>query len=144
MKNTPPDTQLQVLARYGVEMSEVERGAEKLYHAMSGATFAERVLGVSDRDVLNAVRYHTTARAGMSILEKVLYLADFTSADRDYDDVDEMRRRVDISVESAMSYALTYTIKDLLKKKMPIHPDTVAAFNELMLLEGEKTNGEHS
>ena len=144
MKNTPPETQLQLLDRYGVAMNEVERGAEKLYHAMSGAAFAEQVLGVTDRDVLNAVRYHTTARAGMSMLEKVLYLADFTSADRDYDDVDEMRRRVDISVESAMSYALIYTIKDLVKKKLPIHPDTVAAFNELMLLEGEKTNGEHS
>ncbi len=144
MKNTPPDTQLQLLAQYGVAMSDVERGAEKLYHAMSGAAFAEHVLGVTDRDVLNAVRYHTTARAGMSILEKVLYLADFTSADRDYDDVDEMRRRVDVSVVSAMTYALTYTIKDLLKKKKPIHPDTVAAFNELMLQEGDETNGEHS
>ncbi len=144
MKNTPPDTQLQLLDNYGVAMSDVERGTEKLYHAMSGAAFAWHVLGVTDRDVLNAVRYHTTARAGMSVLEKVLYLADFTSADRDYDDVDEMRRRVDISMASAMSYALTYTIKDLLKKKKPIHPDTVAAFNELMLQEGDETDGEHS
>lgn len=141
MKNTPPEEQLRVLANYHVAMSDVERGAEKLYHAMSGAAFAEHVLGITDRDVLNAVRYHTTARAGMSPLEKVLYLADFTSADRDYDDVDVMRRLVDVSMEEAMAYALAYTIKDLVKKKKPIHPDTVAAFNEVMM-KGEDANGD--
>lgn len=143
MKNTPPEDQLCVLANYGVEMSDVERAAEKLYHAMSGAAFAQHVLGIADHDILNAVRYHTTARAGMSPLEKVLYLADFTSADRDYDDVDVMRRLVDVSMEEAMAYALAYTIKDLVKKKKPIHPDTVAAFNEVML-KGEDENGECS
>ena len=44
----------------------------------------------------------------------------------------------------AMSYALAYTIQDLVKKKKPIHPDTVAAFNEMMLQEGDETDGEHS
>jgi len=140
MKNTPPADQLQVLDNYGIAMSEVERGAEKLYHAMSGAAFAEHVLGITDRDILNAVRYHTTARAGMSLLEQVLYLADFTSADRDYDDVDVMRRLVDVSMEDAMAYALAYTIKDLVKKKKPIHPDTVAAFNEVTM-KGDGENG---
>lgn len=143
MKNTPSDAQRRMLESYGVPMSAVEQGAEKLHHAMSGAAFAEHELGVTDRDVLNAVRYHTTARAGMSTLEKVLYLADFTSADRDYDDVEEMRRRVDISMEAAMSYALAYTIKDLIEKKKPIHPDTVAAFNEQMMRmqEGDENDG---
>ena len=51
-------------------------------------SFLEQVLQVKDADILDAVRYHTTARAGMSRLERVLYLADFTSADRDYPDVD--------------------------------------------------------
>jgi len=143
MKNTSPDDQLQVLDNFGVLMSEVERGAEKLYHAMSGAAFAEHVLGITDRDIVNAVRYHTTARAGMSLLEQVLYLADFTSADRDYDDVDVMRRLVDVSAEEAMVYALSYTIKDLVKKKKPIHPDTVAAFNEVTM-KGDNEDGNHT
>ena len=130
MKNEKPEDQLQILSEFGILMTEVERGAEKLYHAMSGAAFIRHILGVQDEDILNAVRYHTTARAGMSVLEQVLYLADFTSADRDYDDVDEMRRRVDIGIAPAMTYALSYTIHDLVKKEKPIHPDTVAAFNE--------------
>ena len=95
----------------------------------------EHILHVEDADIIAAVRYHTTARAGMSLLEKVLFLADFTSADRDYPDVDEMRRRVDVSMESAMTYALGYTICDLVEKKAAIHPDTLAAYNELMCRE---------
>jgi nicotinate-nucleotide adenylyltransferase len=130
MKNEKPEDQLQILDRFGILMTEVERGAEKLYHAMSGAAFIQHILGISDEDMINAVRYHTTARAGMSVLEQVLYLADFTSADRDYDDVDVMRRLVDVGVAEAMRYALSYTIHDLVDKEKPIHPDTVAAYNE--------------
>lgn len=133
MKNTPPAEQLQILAEFGILLNDVERGAEKLYHAMSGAAFIEHILGIHDREILDAVRYHTTARAGMSVLEKVLYLADFTSADRDYDDVDEMRRLVDVGMDEAMVYALTYTIRELLDRGGAIHPDTLAAYNEQML-----------
>ena len=76
------------------------------------------------------MRYHTTARAGMTQLEKLLYLADFTSADRDYDDIDVMREKVDISLEAALGYALSYTINDLVSRGKPLHLDTVNAYNE--------------
>lgn len=133
MKNTDPAEQLQILEKYGILLTPVERSAEKLYHAMSGAVFIEKVLGIADRDILDAVRYHTTGRAGMSLFEKVLYLADFTSADRDYDDVAVMRRLVEKSMDEAMAYALAYTIRELTEKQAPVHPDTVAAYNEIML-----------
>ncbi len=133
MKNTPADTQLQILKEFGILLDNVEAQTEKLLHARSGAAFVEKVLGVGDPEILRAIRYHTTARAGMGLLEKVLYLADFTSADRDYPDVEEMRRLVDIRMEDAMEYALAYTIRELLDKRQAIHPDTVAAYNELML-----------
>ena len=76
------------------------------------------------------MRYHTTAREGMSLLEKILYLADYTSADRDYDDVDIMRQKVEISIDAAMNYALTYTINDLVERRKLLHLDTVKAYNE--------------
>lgn len=137
MKNTDPKEQLQIFSKFGILLTEIEAHSQKLWHAISGAVFAERVLGFTDREILDAVRYHTTARAGMSPLERVLYLADFTSADRDYEDVDEMRRRVDISVACAMEYALSYTIRDLVKKQSPVHPDTLDAYNEIMLKKGD-------
>jgi predicted HD superfamily hydrolase involved in NAD metabolism len=102
-----------------------------LWHAIAGAAFLEHILHIDDRDLLNAVRYHTTARAGMSLLEKVLYVADFISADRNYPDVDVMRRLAEESLEKAMRYALEYTVKDLEKKGQPVHPDTLAALQEM-------------
>jgi HD superfamily phosphohydrolase YqeK len=59
----------------------------------------QKGLGVEDEEIITAIRYHTTGRAGMGLLEKVLFLADFTSADRVYDDVDVMRRLVDEDME---------------------------------------------
>lgn len=133
MKDTPPKTQLQILADFDILLDEVERPVPKLWHAIVGAAFIERVLGVDDRDILNAVRYHTTGREGMSLLEKVVFIADFTSADRDYPDVDEVRRLADISLEETMIYAIAYTIHDLLNKGQAVHPQTLSAYNEQIL-----------
>lgn len=145
LKNTDSAEQLKILEEFGILLTDVERAGEKLYHAMSGAAFIEHILGVSDRDLLNAVRYHTTARAGMSLLEQVLYLADFTSADRDYPDVEIMRQKTDESREAAMMYALEYSLRDLLEQHRAIHPDTVAAYNEwcLKTQKGACNHAEH-
>ena len=132
-KNSDMTEHFSVFAAYGIELTDVEKSAEKLWHAISGAAYAEHFLGIDDSGVISAIRYHTTARAGMSILETVLYLADFTSSDRDYDDVDVMRKLVDKSADDALAYALSYTLKELLGKGAPIHPDTVSAYNEVVL-----------
>ncbi|MGN0172367.1 MAG: nicotinate-nucleotide adenylyltransferase [Acutalibacteraceae bacterium] len=136
MKNTDQEAQLQILKDFDILLDTVERQSPKLWHARVGAVFIERVLGVEDEEIVTAVRYHTTARAGMSLLEKVLYLADFTSADRDYDDVDVMRRLVDENMDRAMIYALRYTIAELTQRERPVHPDTFGAYNEWILKKG--------
>jgi len=141
MKNTKPEIQLQILKDFAILLDSVEAASTKLLHAISGAAFIERVLGVDDSEIVTAVRYHTTARAGMTPLERVLYLADFTSADRDYDDVDVMRRLVDEDADAAMLYALTYTITELAQKGAPIHPDTVGAYNDTVLKRSVQNHG---
>ncbi len=133
MKNTKPELQLQILQDFDILLDTVEKQSLKLWHAKCGAAFIERVLGVEDEDILTAVSYHTTGRAGMEPLERVLFLADFTSADRDYDDVDVMRRLVEEDPDEAMLYALGYTIRELTEKNAPIHPDTIEAYNEVAL-----------
>lgn len=131
MKNTKHEIQLQILKDFDILLDSVEAASPKLLHARSGAVYVERVLGVEDPDVVSAIRYHTTARASMTLLERVLYLADFTSADRTYDDVDVMRRLVDEDADAAMRYALIYTITELAQKGAPIHPDTIGAYNDI-------------
>lgn len=129
-KNATQEEHLQIFSRFDIMLNDIEKNAEKLWHAISGAAYIENILKIDDKEIITAVRYHTTARAGMTQLEKLLYLADFTSADRDYDDIDVMREKVDISLEAALGYALSYTINDLVSRGKPLHLDTVNAYNE--------------
>ena len=131
MKDISPSEQLQIFKDFGILLDDVEKDAQKLWHARAGAAFIEHILHIDDRDLLNAVRYHTTGRAGMSLLEKTVFVADFISADRSYPDVDKMRALAEVSLEDAMRYALRYTIDDLQKKGARVHPDTLAALQEL-------------
>ena len=121
-----------MFAEFGIILDTVEKNAHKLWHARAGAVYLKEKLDVSDDEIVSAVRYHTTARANMSLLEKILYLADFTSEDRDYPGVEDMRRAVDLSLEHAMREALIFTVVDLNEKGMPIHHDTLDAYREVV------------
>lgn len=131
-KDDEPNSQLQLLNEFGIILDTVEKNARKLWHARAGAVYLKEKLGLDDGDIISAVRYHTTARANMSLLEKILYLADFTSEDRDYSGVEDMRRAVDVSLEHAMREALIFTVVDLGERHMPIHSDTMEAYREIV------------
>ena len=90
-------------------------------------------LNITDREIIDAVRYHTTGRENMSLLQKVIYIADFTSSDRNYPDVDILRSLVEKDLDEGIIYALRYTILSLGNKTQVIHPDTLKAYNQLLL-----------
>lgn len=133
MKDSSPEEQLKLLDEDGIMLSDIEKSAKKLWHAISGEVFARRVIGIDDKEILSAIRYHTTAKAGMTKFEKLLYVADFTSADRDYDGVDAVRSAADRDLDEAMEEGLGFTVSDLAGQRRPIHPDTVDAYNEIVL-----------
>ena len=135
-KNAPEDEHLKIFETFGIMLNDIEKNAKKLWHAMSGAAYIKYVLQIDDEEIIDAVRYHTTAKADMSLLAKILYLADFTSSDRDYDDVDVMREKVEISIKDAMIYSLSYSINDLISMGRAVHPDTLAAYNQTILNKG--------
>ena len=129
MKEETKENQLAVIEKAGMKMTELEKKNKKVYHQMSGAAYVKEELGITDDEIINAIRYHTTGRRSMSLLEKIIYLADFISADRDYEDVDVMRRKVEEGMEEGMLYAFRYTIVDLVNQCKEIHPDTLDAYN---------------
>ncbi len=133
MKEEKPEMQLQTMLQSGIMIDTVTRNARPLWHAKAGAAYCQSVLKIQDEDILNAISYHTTARADMSQLEKVLYLADYIGEERDYPDVDIMRRETWESMERGMEYALVYSICDLAKRNKAIHKDTVEAYNQIVL-----------
>lgn len=131
-KNFSKDEQLQFFGSSAIMLSNVEKASPKVWHAISGATYIKNVLKIEDSEIINAVRYHTTGREDMSLLEKIVYIADFTSKDRNYPDVDILREKVNDNLDDGIVYALRHTIHSLSQKNQAIHPDTLSAYNQLL------------
>ncbi len=133
MKNASAKEQLQIMENSGIILNRAESNNKKLWHAMAGECYLKTELGIDDPQVLSAVRYHTTGRAGMSLLEKIIYIADYISEERNYPDVDVMRLKAGNSLEDAALYSLQYTLKKLSQEKGIIHTDSVDFYNELVI-----------
>ena len=132
-KEMPVNNQLQLLSDNGIMLDSVTNSNEQILHAVSGAAYCEFVLNIRERDVLDAIRYHTTARAQMSLLEKIVFIADFISEDRTYPDIEIMRQQAQISLEHGMKYALSYVIRNLVERGRCVHPDAIDAYNEIIM-----------
>lgn len=127
------------LHKYNIGITSYEYNSKKLYHAVTGSCFAKAVMKIYDLDILNAIRFHTTARAGMSTLEKVIYVADFISDDRSFSGVDRLRSLSTLSLDETVFAGLADTIKELSHDNSIIHPDTINAYNEyVMRIEKER------
>lgn len=137
-KEEPEDVQFTQMMRSSLDVCEQERKAFKVWHGIAGAEVLRDTFGVTDTDVLHAVRYHTVGRAGMSQLERIVYLADLISAERDYADVEMMRSRTEESLESGMYYALQMSLQKLIRRGALIPHHTVDAYNEYAALIQQK------
>ena len=132
MKEATKKEQLEVIKRAGMSLTPLELSNKKFYHQTSGAAFAKVELGIEDEEILSAIRYHTTGKADMTLMEEIVYLADFISADRDYRDVDIMRAMTASSKEEGLLYGTRYTITSVVNKGKILHPDTVEAYNWIL------------
>ena len=74
---------IKICDKAGVELSEYEKNSGSLLHSKAGAVLAQSKYGVKDEDILNAIRFHTTGRPGMSLLEKIIFVADYIEPGRD-------------------------------------------------------------
>ena len=118
-----PHEQLQLCEKYSVEMDPVLYEQPALTHSFLGAKMAERDFGITDDDILNAIKYHTTGRAGMSLLEKIVYIADCIEPNREYySGLKEIRELAYIDIDKAMKFALKNTLEYNTAKGRVIHP----------------------
>ncbi|MFD0588158.1 bis(5'-nucleosyl)-tetraphosphatase (symmetrical) YqeK [Paenibacillus sp. GCM10027627] len=111
---------------------DVLRYDKELWHAPVGAWVAEHEYGVSDEGVLDAIRFHTSGRLGMSKLEKIVWLADYIEPGRDFPGVDAIRKLAAENLDEAVVAGLTGTISYLLTKGLRIYPLSVEARNGLI------------
>lgn len=105
---------------------------KQLWHAEVGAFIAERDYGITDQEVLNAIRYHTSGRVGMTLLDKVVCLADYIEPGRDFPGVNNIRELANHSLEGALAAAFDSTMSFLMSRKQIIYPLTLLARNDLI------------
>ncbi len=129
-KGISPEEQLDIIKNEGIVLDEDTLASPALWHSITGAVYSEHELGVTDEDVLNAVRYHTSGRGSMSILEKVIYMADLTSAERNYPDAEYTRDLTDKSLDEGIAYGVRWIAGDLERRGLPKGKDTEALLKE--------------
>ncbi|WP_053375385.1 bis(5'-nucleosyl)-tetraphosphatase (symmetrical) YqeK [Paenibacillus sp. FJAT-27812] len=105
---------------------------KELWHAPVGAWVAEHEYGVTDAEVLDAIRYHTSGRRGMSKLEKIVCLADYMEPGRDFPGVSNIRELSEQDLNQALVAGFNSTISFLLEKGKRIFPLTIEARNGLL------------
>ena len=122
------ERQLALCERYGIPLSPLERATDKLLHAKTGAALAKYVFGMDD--LYDAIFYHTTARAGMSLEEKLLYLADYMEPCRNFPEVGELRRLAYTDLDGAVGMGAALSVQEMVQRNKELHPDTKNAYDE--------------
>ena len=133
-KKLDMEQQLALCRRYDIRLDGLEQHALKLLHAKTGAAVARDIFGVKDA-VYEAIRWHTTGKPDMTLLEKVIYLADYIEPNRDFPGVDELRRAVYDDLDKGLLMGLSDTIDEMERMGNPVHHDTLEARD--FLLRGE-------
>lgn len=104
----------------------------ELWHAPVGSILVERECGITDRDILNAIHYHTTGHPNMNKIAIITFVADYIEPDRDFPGITEVREMATVDLFQTAKLALRNTIHYLLEKEMRVYPDTFHAYNDLM------------
>ncbi len=121
---------LAICERHGIALDDLERNTVKLLHAKTGAVLARDIFGVNDA-VYEAILWHTTGKAGMTTLEKVLYLADYIEPTRDFDGVERLREAVWRDIDEGLLLGLTMSVEEMREKNYVVHPNTLGAIDSL-------------
>ncbi len=125
-----PVVQLAMCEQYNIAVSDVERRSPFLLHAKLGARLAEDIYEEQDADVLNAVRNHTTGRPGMSVLEKIIFIADYIEPGRDKAPcLSEIRKMAFTDLDAALIKILQDTLLYLQNSGGDIDPATEETLN---------------
>lgn len=129
-KELPRDALLQIFADNAIIAENAPARPAAIWHGIAAAIVAQTQWGVTDPEVLSAVRCHTTGKPGMGLLDKILYLADMTSAERDWPGVEDLRRLEMQDLDAALLVALEQSIEFVEEKGGELDPESVAAYED--------------
>ena len=130
-KELPQEEMLQILNDNAIMAENAQNRPSPVWHGICAAILAQTQWGVEDEEVLSAIRCHTTGKPGMSLLDEIVFLADMTSAERDYPEVDYLRKLEKKDIHQAIREALEMNLHWLEESGKPVDEETRAALEDL-------------
>ena len=127
-KELPKSELLQIFADNAIIAENAPARPSPVWHGIAAAILTQTQWGVSDPEILSAIRCHTTGKPDMSKLDKIIYLADMTSAERDWPGVEELRALQMENLDRALCDALKRSIDFVEEKGGTLDPESVAAY----------------
>ena len=118
---------------YKLSLDDYMRENHELIHGPLGARMAELRYNISDPDVLSAIKYHTTGKRDMTMLEKIIYMADYIEPGRNFPGVEKVREIAYKDIDEALIMAMNNTIVFLIGIGKLINPETIIARNKLIV-----------
>ena len=141
-KELPKQELLQIFADNAIIAENAPARPLPVWHGIAAAILAETQWGITDPEILSAIRCHTTGKPGMSKLDKIIYLADMTSAERDWPGVEKLRKLELKDLDAAMLAALKQTNDFVLSQGKPLDPMSKAAYEDILAHSAQ--NGENA
>jgi predicted HD superfamily hydrolase involved in NAD metabolism len=130
-----------VLEKYNVVLDDIQKKTPVLLHSILGSFYAKEYYGVEDKEILDAIYWHTTGRAGMTMLEKIIFVADYIESGRNFEGVEEARKQAYKDIERCIVICCDSTIRYILQKGKLLHPYIIETRNEAITqIEAKKLN----
>lgn len=111
------------------DKKELIKFGNAIWHGLVGADFVARELGITDEAILNAIRLHTTGAAEMSLLDKIIYVADYIEPGRDFPGVEDARVIAFSDLNQAVAFETKHTLTHLIEAEKPVYPKTIETYN---------------
>lgn len=118
---------------FGIVFSDIEKNVPVLIHPLVGAEIAKKEFNIDDKEILNAIKIHTTGSCNMSVLDKVVYLADCLEPTKKYKGIEKIREVALIDLNLATLMAMNSSIEYIIYKNNLLHPLTIKGRNELII-----------
>ncbi|ANW98581.1 phosphohydrolase [Thermoclostridium stercorarium subsp. thermolacticum DSM 2910] len=132
-KNVGREKEDELIKKYGIETDEIQKHSHALMHSILGKYIAREEYGIYDEEILNAIYWHTTGRPGMTMLEKIIFVADFIEPGRDFDMAKKAREYAYKDLNRCIVMCADATIMYLLDSGKLIHPYTLETRNDAIL-----------
>lgn len=132
-KNMTVESMRQIIEENNIEMSNETVQTPELWHSIIGPIVGEEVFQIKDKDILSAMRWHTTGKENMTTLEKIIYMADMIEPKRNFRGVEALRETTFKDLDEGFLMALNHTIKYLIDKGFCVDINTINARNYIIL-----------